>query len=82
MGPHPWDPTHGTTPLAPRCLAPQVHGEDEFLFAPYSTFTVRSVVWEANPVVNTYTVRPHRIEVDVLPDNRRAPPDLPLAPWC
>jgi len=59
-----------------------VHGEDEFLFAPYSTFTVRSVVWEANPVVSTYTIRPHRIEVDVLPDNRRAPPDLPLAPWC
>ena len=81
MGPQP-GPTSRTHPVRIACLVRQVHGEDEFLFAPYSTFTVRSVVWEANPVVSTYTIRPHRIEVDVLPDNRRAPPDLPLAPWC
>ena len=59
-----------------------VHGEDEFLFAPYSVFTVRSVAWHAAPVVNTYVCQPHVIEVDVAPDNRRPPLDLPLAPWC
>ena len=101
-----------------------MHGEDEFLFAPYSCFTVRAVHWEARrpvdrpsaaqlpllhpspsarppevkplleatdpvragaqaaPLVDTYDARPHRIEVDVAPDNRRAPSGLPLAPWC
>ena len=59
-----------------------VHGEDEFLFAPYSVFTVRSVAWHPAPVVNTYVCEPHVIEVDVAPDNRRQPLDLPLAPWC
>ena len=58
--------------------------EFEFLFAPYSAFTVRSVSWEAAPVVNNYVYQPHRIELDVAPDN--LPPDvplgLPLAPWC
>ena len=59
-----------------------VPGEDEFLFAPYSVFTVRSVAWHPAPVVNTYVCEPHVIEVDVAPDNRRQPLDLPLAPWC
>jgi len=56
--------------------------EDEFLFAPYSAFTVRSVHWEEEPIINQFLVRPHRIEVDVAPDNSREPLDLPLAPWC
>ena len=59
-----------------------VHGEDEFLFAPYSCFTVRRVDWQATPLVDEYDVQLHRIEVDVAPDNQRMPKDLPLAPWC
>ena len=64
-----------------------VGGEAEFLFAPYSIFTVRSVTWGAGGA-------PHRIELDVASDNRAeaeggtgrwaTPPnseDLPLAPW-
>ena len=38
-----------------------VHGEDEFLFAPYSTFTVRALEWSPQPSVNAYTMRPHYI---------------------
>ena len=80
----------GSLPQSRRCVHVNfidrtdgtVHGEDEFLFAPYSCFTVRAVHWEADPVVDEYDARPHRIEVDVAPDNRRAPTDLPLAPWC
>jgi hypothetical protein len=56
--------------------------EDEFLFAPYSTFTVRAFEWSPQPSVNTYTLRPHYIDVDVASDNLRPPLDLPLAPWC
>jgi serine/threonine protein kinase len=62
--------------------------EAEFLFAPYSVFTVRSVAWDANGGT-------HRIELDAATDNtavaavagseRWATPaaseDLPLAPW-
>ena len=59
-----------------------VHGEDEFLFAPYSVFTVRHVEWKSQPTVNAYAVQPHIIEVDVASDNLRHPPNLPLAPWC
>jgi hypothetical protein len=80
----------GTLPEKRRCVHVNfidrtdgtVHGEDEFLFAPYSCFTVRSVCWEDSPVVDTYTERPHIIEVDVAPDNKNQPSDLPLAPWC
>jgi hypothetical protein len=32
--------------------------------------------------VNEYERRPHRIELDVAPDNAGVPLDLPLAPWC
>ena len=59
-----------------------VHGEDEFLFVPYSVFTVRAVRWEAAPLVNALTARPHTIDVDVASDNKREARDLPLAPWC
>jgi hypothetical protein len=37
--------------------------EAEFLFAAYSIFTVRSVVWGMNGA-------PHRIEIDAASDNR------------
>ena len=38
--------------------------------------------WEATPRVNEYELRPHRIELDVAPDNRGTALDLPLSPWC
>jgi hypothetical protein len=66
-----------------------VPGEQEYLFAPYSIFTVRSVSWGAAGGA------PHRIELDAASDNnvaaeggagRWATPagseDLPLAPWA
>ena len=59
-----------------------VHGEDEFLYSPYSVFTVTAVSWRESPVVNEYIAEPHTIDVAVSPDNMREPLDLPLAPWC
>jgi hypothetical protein len=59
-----------------------VGNEDEFLFSPYSAFKVRAVHWEEEPIVNEFLRMPHRIEVDVAPDNMTVPLDLPLAPWC
>jgi hypothetical protein len=59
-----------------------VHGENEFLFAPYSTFTVRALEWNPQPSVSAYTMRPHYIDVNVASDNLEQPLDLPLAPWC
>ena len=65
-----------------------VPGEQEYLFAPYSIFTVRAVSWGAGGA-------PHRIELDAASDNRAAAEggagrwatpagseDLPLAPWA
>ena len=40
------------------------------------------LVWEDSPLVDMFTERPHIIEVDVAPDNRGQPSDLPIAPWC
>ena len=64
-----------------------VGGEAEFLFAPYSIFTVHSVNWGEDGA-------PHRIELYAATDNRAeaeggdgqwATPvgseELPLAPW-
>ncbi|KAL3902733.1 MAG: hypothetical protein SGPRY_011946 [Prymnesium sp.] len=59
-----------------------VENEDEFLFAPFSCFTIRSVCWETSPTVDIYESRPHVIEVDVPPSNLSLPNELPLAPWC
>ena len=49
--------------------------EAEYLFAPYSVFSVRRVTrgTSANPT--------HVIELDPEPDNALEPEDLPLAPW-
>lgn len=52
--------------------------EEEFLFVPYSTFTVREVKWKKNP---TWTM-PDEVHLDASPDNGQEPEDLPLAPWC
>ena len=54
-----------------------VPGEDEFLFAPYSVFTVTNVEWSARPDERT----PHKIFVTAAVDNRYEPEDVPLAPW-
>ena len=56
---------------------PNRPAEAEWLFAPYSVFTVRRVVFKDNP---TWT-NPYEIELDVAPDNQLEPTDLPLAPW-
>jgi hypothetical protein len=53
-----------------------VEGEQEYLFAPYSAFTVVSVRWNAGSVG-----QPHQIELLAAVDNKEEPGDLPLAPW-
>lgn len=54
-----------------------VSGEDEYLFAPYSVFTVaQKPVWN-----ETTSVDPHRIVLVSSLDNKRESVDLPLAPW-
>jgi hypothetical protein len=53
-----------------------VPGEEEYLFAPYSAFTVVRVRWNAGS-----THSPHEIELLAAVDNKEAPEDLSLAPW-
>lgn len=53
-----------------------VQGETEYLFAPYSAFTVKNVTWSDGTYEN-----PHRIDLFAAPDNKNEPEDLPLAPW-
>jgi len=53
--------------------------EAEYLFAPYSTFTVREVRWSANP---TDGRSPHEITIEAAVDNQSEPEDLPLAPYA
>ena len=50
--------------------------EQEYLFAPYSVFTVRDVQWCSGTEED-----PHVIELLAAPDNKDEPEDLPLAPW-
>ena len=50
--------------------------EQEYLFAAYSAFTVRSAAWRAGTVAD-----PHRIDLDAAVDNKDEPLDLQLAPW-
>ena len=52
-----------------------VKGEEEFLFAPYSVFTLESVRWAASKDES------HRIVLVAAHDNKRESEDLPLAPW-
>merc|ERR1712070_365775 len=54
-----------------------IPSEKEFLFSPFSVFTVRAVHWQENATAGV----PHRIELDVHYDNKLAPETLPLAPW-
>lgn len=55
-----------------------VGGENEFLYAPYSVFTVDSVDFKTNPT----WIDPHRVVLQVAPDNKLEAGDLPLAPWA
>ena len=55
---------------------PDLPDEKEYLFAPYSAFTVLSAEWRAGTAA-----APHVIELLAAVDNKEAPEDLPLAPW-
>ena len=55
---------------------PGLPNEQEFLFAPYSAFTVRSARWGAGTDTD-----PHVIDLQAAPDNEGAPEGLPLALW-
>lgn len=57
--------------------ARNVPDEEEYLFAPYSVFTVAKVIWSNTPDHNN----PHKIILDAYTDNLEAPEDLPLSPW-
>ena len=48
--------------------------EAEFLFAPYSVFTVKTVTWGADG-------EPHEVILKAATDNAAEPEDVPLAPW-
>ena len=54
---------------------PGLPDEQEYLFAPYSSFTVRSVEWKAGS-----DAEPHVIELQAA--EGRLPEDLSLAPWA
>ena len=53
-----------------------VAGEEEYLFVPYSAFTVLSAEWNAGTDSD-----PHVIELMSTVDNKAEPEDLPLVPW-
>ena len=55
---------------------PGLEDEKEYLFAPYSAFTVLRSEWNVGT-----TADPHVIELLAAVDNKGAPEDLPLAPW-
>ena len=55
---------------------PGLPDEQEYLFAPYSVFTVISVTWRVGT-----TDTPHLIELLAAPDNKGPSEELPLAPW-
>ena len=52
-----------------------VEGEEEYLFAPYSVFTLVSTQWSAE------LARPHEFTVRPACDNKGEGETLPLAPW-
>jgi hypothetical protein len=54
-----------------------VKGEVEFLFAPFSVFTVVSVHVPAKPTASNPIV----VVLQAAIDNRDEPDDLPLSPW-
>jgi hypothetical protein len=54
-----------------------IAGEREFLFVPYSVFTVERVTWKPNP----NWADPHEMVLKVAIDNTFHSEELPLAPW-
>ena len=54
-----------------------IPGEDEYLFVPYSVFTVTKVELSATP----HHKKPHRIYITAAYDSLMESEDLPLAPW-
>jgi len=54
-----------------------IPGEDEFLFSPYSVFTVISVNFKEEP----NWMEPHRIRLQAAVDNLIEKENLPLSPW-
>jgi hypothetical protein len=54
-----------------------VTGETEFLFSPFSVFTVVSIHVPAKPTASNPIV----IVLLAVVDNRDEPDDLPLSPW-
>jgi len=52
-----------------------IKNEDEYLFVPYSTFTVLTTNWSADPD------EPHQVSLKPALDNKLQGTDLPLAPW-
>jgi hypothetical protein len=62
------------------CENSDVHGEEEFLFAPYSVFTVLFVTVPSSPSDDDPVIV--RLLAAVLAvDNIKEAEDLPLAPW-
>jgi len=57
-------------------VVPGLADEQEYLFAPYSAFTVLRAVWNTGSSDD-----PHVIELSAAVDNKEASEDLPLAPW-
>ena len=55
---------------------PGLPDEQEYLFAPYSVFTVLKATWRAGTNAD-----PHVIELQAAPDNKGPSEKLPLAPW-
>ena len=51
-------------------------GEEEYLFTPYSAFTVVKAHWHRGTDTD-----PHIVELLAAVDNKEAREDLPLAPW-
>ena len=54
-----------------------IDSESEFLFFPYSVFTVRSIIWRDGPTVGN----PHIIHLDVAVNSEQESEFLPLMPW-
>ena len=52
-----------------------VEGEEEYLFAPYSVFTLVSTLWSAE------LDKPHEFTIHAACDNKKEDEKLDLAPW-
>merc|ERR1712150_243264 len=52
-----------------------IKGEGEYLFAPYSVFTLQAVSW------STKLDKPHQFTIHAACDNKKEDENLPLAPW-